>query len=60
MTWLVDPYDSSDKYITMYAGDICLQIYFDDITQEESEEIERFVEFLKHQDVAYENWKKEP
>lgn len=56
--WIVDPYDSSDKEIKVYCGDIRVLVDFDDMTQELAEEAELLAEFISKQKTAFAKWRR--
>lgn len=54
--WTMEPFDSSDKEIYIYAGDVRVMVDYDDVDHEEAERVARFI--LAMQD-KYEAWKAE-
>jgi phosphotransferase system IIA component len=52
--WTMDPFDGSDKEIRIYAGDVLIEVDYDDVDHEEAETLARFI--LAMQD-KYEEWK---
>lgn len=56
--WTVEPYDSSDKVITVYCGDVRVFVDFDDVTEDLAEEAELFAEFISKQRTEFAKWKK--
>lgn len=56
--WTVEPYDSSDKVITVYCGDVRVFVDFDDITQDEADEAELLAEFISKQRTEFFKWRR--
>lgn len=52
--WTMEPFDGSDKEITIFAADIRVTVDYDNVDPEEAETLARFI--LAMQD-KYEEWK---
>lgn len=52
--WTMEPFDGSDKEITIYAGDVRVEVDYDDVDHEEAELVARFILAMQDQ---YQAWK---